>query len=448
MSLMDILRRRQPRSFSNQLSEASLPTGEMVPADMPELDAVPLEAQQLQLLAALMQGVQADAPALAPAAPRARSAARVPAARLALTDFERELTSRPMLPGTSVPERRPAPTAPRRPAPEGTLLEQMLRDPGSQRLFRAAQREINEAPMNMARDYATAAVAVPVLSRVARAGGPAIEKLKQFLRARGLTPADELAQSVDDIAGLSDEAVGELRQLELPLAGGRAGALGRDAAPASRLGAGGPRGQLELPFDENLAQRALPFLGPEDALPTQSGRTAALVDDLLEQLRLPFNARAPRAPRAPRASKTPAAPEAAQTKAAVLAPRATAKSKADLAAMSAEKQRVERLAKLKAAGERAKGKAAAPEKETTFVELPSGYLSRGGTITRVPMGVSGVQAPPAPPVRDIDTLQDILRKNVNSALGQRDARRRASQLNRLGVSPIIAAILGGQSVQQ
>lgn len=434
MSLMDVLRRRRARTFNNQMSDLSLPTGDLSLLPKAELDTPPLQAQQLALLAELLQGVQADQPDMADEAPqpRARQTAMPRPSRLDLTDFEQELVNRPKLPGAPMLGRRPAPVAPRRPAPEGTLLEQMLRDPGSQRMFRAAQREINAAPGNMARDYATAAVGVPILNRLARAGGPAIDALKQFLRSKGLAPADEMAQVADELAGMGDEATGQLR---LPLEGGSVSTMGGQiyprpmptVRPSPSMGRGG---QLELPFDENLAQLPLPFRGLEDALPTQGGRMAAGVDDALQQLKLKFSS-----------------PRSARVKAAVKTP---------TPAMTPAERKAEGLANLKAAAARAKAKApTAPsktpttpsgEKETTFVELPQGFFQRGGEVQKIPMGVSGLP-PKTPKVLPADTQlarEDFL-KNIGSALGARDAGRRAAQRNRVGMAPIIAAILGGQS---
>lgn len=437
MSLMDVLRRRRARTFNNQLSDLSLPTGDLSLPEA-ELDTPPLQAQQLALLAELLQGVQADQPDMADEAPlpRARQTAMPRPSRLDLTDFEQELVNRPKLPGAPTLGRRPAPVAPRRPAPEGTLLEQMLRDPGSQRMFRAAQREINAAPGNMARDYATAAVGVPILNRLARAGGPAIDALKQLLRSKGLAPADEMAQVADALAGMGDEAAGQLAdvggkatgQLRLPLEGGSVSTMGGQiyprpmptVRPSPSMGRGG---QLELPFDENLAQLPLPFRGLEDALPTQGGRMAAGVDDALQQLKLKFSS-----------------PRSARVKAAVKTP---------TPAMTPAERKAEGLANLKAAAARAKAKApTAPsgEKETTFVELPQGFFRRGGEVQKIPMGVSGLP-PKTPKVLPADTQlarEDFL-KNIGSALGAREAGRRAAQRNRVGMAPIIAAILGGQS---
>lgn len=455
MSLMDVLRRRRARTFNNQLSDLSLPTGDLSLPEA-ELDTPPLQAQQLALLAELLQGVQADQPDMADEAPlpRARQTAMPRPSRLDLTDFEQELVNRPKLPGAPTLGRRPAPVAPRRPAPEGTLLEQMLRDPGSQRMFRAAQREINAAPGNMARDYATAAVGVPIMNRLARAGGPAIDALKQFLRSKGLAPADEMAQVADALAGMGDEAAGQLAdladvggkatgQLRLPLEGGSVSTMGGQiyprpmptVRPSPSMGRGG---QLELPFDENLAQLPLPFRGLEDALPTQGGRMAAGVDDALQQLKLKFSS-----------------PRSARVKAAVKTP--TPATETATVALTPAERKAEGLANLKAAAARAKAKApTAPsktpttpsgEKETTFVELPQGFFKRGGEVQKIPMGVSGLppKTPKALSPEQQLALNDFKLLNMNAALGAREAGRRAAQRNRVGMAPIIAAILGGQS---
>lgn len=106
MSLMDLLRRRRPRSFANQMSDASLPMGSAEPLDLSQEDllaALGLESEletgspdlessagPLAGLAGLMGSASMDRPSVRDAVLTKPS--RVDPSRFELTDFEKALT--------------------------------------------------------------------------------------------------------------------------------------------------------------------------------------------------------------------------------------------------------------------------------------------------------------------------------------------------------------------
>lgn len=106
MSLMDLLRRRRPRSFANQMSDASLPMGSAEPLDLSQEDllaALGLESEletgspdlessagPLVGLAGLMGSASMDRPSVRDAVLTKPS--RVDPSRFELTDFEKALT--------------------------------------------------------------------------------------------------------------------------------------------------------------------------------------------------------------------------------------------------------------------------------------------------------------------------------------------------------------------
>lgn len=109
MSLMDLLRRRRPRSFANQMSDASLPMGSAEPMDLSQEDllaALGLESEletgspdlessagPLAGLAGLMGSASMDRPSVREAVLTKPS--RIDPSRFELTDVEETLTQTP-----------------------------------------------------------------------------------------------------------------------------------------------------------------------------------------------------------------------------------------------------------------------------------------------------------------------------------------------------------------
>jgi hypothetical protein len=116
MSLMDLLRRRRPRSFANQMSDASLPMGSAEPMDLSQEDllaALGLESEletgspdlessagPLAGLAGLMGSASMDRPSVREAVLTKPS--RIDPSRFELTDFEKALTQQKPDPLASV----------------------------------------------------------------------------------------------------------------------------------------------------------------------------------------------------------------------------------------------------------------------------------------------------------------------------------------------------------
>ena len=103
MSLMDLLRRRRPRSFANQMSDASLPMGSAEPLDLSQEDLLAALGLESELetgspdlessagpLAGLMGSASMDRPSVRDAVLTKPS--RVDPSRFELTDFEKALT--------------------------------------------------------------------------------------------------------------------------------------------------------------------------------------------------------------------------------------------------------------------------------------------------------------------------------------------------------------------
>lgn len=109
MSLMNLLRRRRPRSFANQMSKASLPMGSAEPLDLSQEDllaALGLESElktgspdlassagPLAGLAGLMGSASMNRPSVREAV--LAKPPRVDPSRFELTDFEKTLTQTP-----------------------------------------------------------------------------------------------------------------------------------------------------------------------------------------------------------------------------------------------------------------------------------------------------------------------------------------------------------------
>ena len=136
MSLMDLLRRRKTRSFSNEMGS---PLGEMraprVDLMAPEdEDPAPLDAQQLTTLAELLHGASMDTPERPAPRPSVRTAVLTKPGpdRFALTDEEKALTSRGPAPilrtpsaGTSKPLNVPIRTRMSAGAPRRSSLDDL-----------------------------------------------------------------------------------------------------------------------------------------------------------------------------------------------------------------------------------------------------------------------------------------------------------------------------------